>query len=83
MENSKELVELFKGLGYVGGEVHEITKDGVDLKDLKSVKDIIENRQILVDAFSGLNDVSVKGLSYEQLASIVLAAKEGFELGVK
>ena len=42
--NENEMKDLFKALGYVGGEVQEITKDGVGFEDLKSIKDIITNR---------------------------------------
>lgn len=84
MEN--ELKELFKALGYVAGEVTEITKDGLGLEDLVSIKEIIENKDLLAAGFKVEGDFKevLKGaLSYDQLLNIIVAAKDGYELGLK
>lgn len=84
--NENELTELFKALGYVGGEVTEITKDGIGLEDLKSIKDIIENKDLLAKGFKvegDFKEVFKGALSYDQLLNIIVAAKEGYEMGIK
>ena len=85
MSKSKELVEAFKASGYVVGEIAEIKEDGVGLEDLKSIKDIIENKDLLLEGFKVEGDFKdlLKGFSYEELMSIIIAAKEGYELGRK
>jgi hypothetical protein len=81
-----EMKEMFKALGYVGGEIHEITKDGIGWEDVKSIKDIIENKDMLLEGFKVEGDFKehLKSLySYDQLIEIVVAAKEGYDLGKK
>lgn len=85
MEKSKEqeLKELFKALGYVAGEVVDIAEDGLGLDDLMSVKEIIENRDMLEEGFKVEGDFKkiLEGFSYETLMGIILEAKAGFDLG--
>lgn len=80
----QELKELFASLGYVAGEVHEITKDGIGLEDLKSIKDIIENKEMLAKGFKvegDFKEVLKSALSYDQLLEIIVSAKDGFDKG--
>ena len=77
----KELLEAAKAAGYVAGEIHEITSDGLGFEDLKSVKDLIDNKRILSEGFEGISEASLKGLSYDQLIQFGLAFKQGFDLG--
>lgn len=82
MEN--ELKDLFKALGYVGGEIIEIKEGGIGFEDLKSIKDMIDNKDLLAEGFKvegDFKEVLKSALSYDQLLNIVVAAKEGFELG--
>jgi hypothetical protein len=84
MEN--ELKELFKALGYCGGEITEITKDGVGLEDLKSVKEIIDNKEMLLKGFKvdgAINAESLKEIGLDGLVAIIMEAKEGYALGLK
>ena len=84
MEN--ELKELFKALGYCGGEITEITKDGIGFEDLKSIKDIIDNKDMIVKGFDvpgDFKEVLKSALSYEQLLNIIVSAKDGYALGLK
>lgn len=79
----KELQEAAKGAGYILGEVTEATKNGIGLEDLKSVKDIIDNQKMLKDAVDGLSEASLKGLSYDEIISVVMNIKYGFDIGIK
>lgn len=83
MSKRKELVELFKAMGYVSGEIKEISEDGVGVEDLKSVKDLIENKDLLVEGFKVEGEFKslLEGFSHEALMSIILAAKDGYDLG--
>lgn len=83
--NMEELKELFKSLGYVGGEITEATADGIGLEDIKSLKDIYENREMLAKGFDVPGDfrAHLKGLGVDALVEIIASAKEGFELGKK
>lgn len=81
----QELKELFKAMGYVAGEVSEIAEGGLGLEDLKSIKDVIENKEMLGEGFKVEGDFEevLKGFSYESLMNIILASKEGYDLGEK
>ncbi len=81
----QELKELFKALGYVAGEVVDIAEDGLGFDDLMSVKDIIDNGDMLMEGFKVEGDFKeiLKGFSYETLMSIILEAKAGYDLGLK
>lgn len=79
----KELNELLKASGMLLGEVHEVTKDGVGLEDLKSLKDLLENKEVLMEGFKGLKDLNVAGMEMEEMMGALLALKEGFDLGAK
>jgi hypothetical protein len=84
--NEKELIEMFKAGGYVHGEISEIAEDGLELKDLKSIKDIIENKEMLLNGFKvegDFREVLKSALSYEQAINIIAAYKTGFDLGKK
>jgi len=84
--NEKELIELLRAGGYMHGEISEIAKDGLGLEDLKSIKDIIQNKDLLLEGFKvegDFKEVLKSALSYEQLINIVAAYKEGFDLGKK
>lgn len=78
-----ELKELCKALGYVAGEVHEVTKDGLGLEDLKSLKDLFDNKDMLIKGFDVPGDFKehLEGLGVDELVGMLLALKEGFELG--
>lgn len=80
----KEAVELSRACGYVAGEVHEVTKDGVGMEDVKSVLDIAKNYEILKDGFDikvKMNKRNLEQLSQADLIEIVLATFEGFKKG--
>jgi len=82
--NESELKDFFKALGYVAGEVSEISEGGLGLEDLKSIKDLIDNKDLVLGGFKvegDFKEVLKSSLSYEQLLNIIVAAKEGFELG--
>ena len=81
----QELKELFKAIGYCGGEIAEIAEDGIGFEDLSSIKEIIENKDMLFEGFKVEGDFKelLKGFSYEDLVQVILSAKEGFELGKK
>ena len=82
----KQLVEAMRAIGYCGGEITEITKDGFGIEDLKSVKDLIDNKDILVKGFDFEGKVTKEGLKdlgLDALVEIVMAAKEGYALGLK
>ena len=82
----QELIELMKAGGYVHGEIAEIAEGGLELKDLKSVKDVVENKDILLKGFEVKGDfkeVLKSAFSYDQLINIVASYKEGFDLGRK
>ena len=81
----EEMKELFKALGYVGGEIKEISEDGVGLEDFKSIKDLIENRELLGKGFDVPGDFKahLEGMKAEDLVAIIMAAKDGYDLGVK
>jgi len=84
--NEKELIELMRAGGYVHGEISEIAEGGLGLEDLKSIKDIIQNKDILLEGLKVEGDfveVLKSSMSYEQLVNIVAAYKEGFDLGKK
>ena len=86
VDPKKELKDFMKAVGYVAGEVHEITKDGFGVEDLKSLKDLYDNRKMLRDGFNVPGDFKEHlkaNFSIEDLTEIVAAAKEGFELGAK
>ena len=84
--NEKELVELMRAGGYVHGEISEIAENGLGFEDLKSIKDIIQNKDVLLEGFKvdgDFREVLKSALSYEQLINIVASYKEGFDLGKK
>lgn len=84
MEN--ELKELFMALGYCGGEIHEVTRDGLGLEDLMSIKELIDNKEMLAKGFKvegDFKEVVKANLSYDALLGIIMAAKEGFDKGAK
>jgi hypothetical protein len=81
----EEMKELFKALGYVGGEVHEVTKDGFGVEDLQSLKEMYDNREMLAKGFDVPGDFKdhLKNIGIDGLMEIIMAAKEGFEQGKK
>ena len=82
----EEMKELFKALGYVGGEVTEISDDGLGLEDLKSIKDIIDNKEMLAEGFKvegTVNVESLKAIGLDGLVEIIMSAKNGYALGLK
>jgi len=82
----QELIEMLKAGGYVHGEIAEIAEDGLGLSDLKSIKDVIENKEMLLEGFKvegDFKEVLKSALSYEQAINIIAAYKEGFDLGRK
>jgi len=84
MSDKKELKELFKALGYCGGEIKEISEDGIGLEDLKSIKDVIENKDMLGAGFKVEGDFKehLKGiLDFDSAIEIIASAKEGWDLG--
>ena len=80
-----ELKELVKALGYVGGEIHEIAKDGLGLEDLASIKDLIEHRELLIKGFDIKGDFKehLEGLGVEELVALLMELKAGYDLGKK
>jgi hypothetical protein len=79
----KELKEGAKAIGYLAGEITEATKDGLGIEDLKSVKDIIDNQAIVRGGIEGIDEASLKGLSYDEILGVLLSMKEGFDIGIK
>lgn len=82
----QELIEMFKAGGYVHGEISEIAENGIGLEDLKSVKDLVENKDLLSDGFKvegDFKEVLKSALSYDQAINIIAAYKSGFDLGKK
>lgn len=82
--NKQELMELMLGAGYITGEITEATKDGVGFEDLKSIKDMVENRETIsnmkVEApFKEL----FTGLEYADLVEIIMEFNKGMNLGLK
>lgn len=79
----KEMKELMKALGMIGGEIHEVTKDGFGMEDLKSIIDLAKNFEVLKDGFSipKLSKEDFDNLSQSDLVEIVMSAFDGFSLG--
>jgi len=80
-----ELEELMKAVGYVAGEVSEALSDGLGVEDLKSLKDLYDNRELLAKGFNVPGDFKehLEGLDASELVNIILAAKAGYDLGLK
>lgn len=81
----KELKELLHALGLIGGEIHEVTKDGFGVEDLQSLIELANNFDKLKEGFSfeGLNKDDLKELKQEDLVEILMAAFSGFSEGKK
>ena len=80
---NKELKELMYGAGYVAGEVTEITKDGLGFEDLKSLKDLVENREIITEMkVEGEFKAMVEKLDYTELVKAVMEFHKGMTLGL-
>lgn len=79
-----DLIELAKALGYVGGEIHEITKDGVGVEDFGSVVDIATNFDILAKGFKfevKPTKEDLAKLGQEELVEVVMALFSGYNKG--
>lgn len=80
----KELVEGGEALGYIGGELHEVFKDGLGLEDVKSIVDMAKNFDILKDGFdfdAKLSKEELEKLGQDALIEIVMATFQGFTKG--
>ena len=80
----KEAIELAMACGYIAGEMHEVTKNGLGMEDMDSLVDVAKNYPIIKEGF----DIKVKmsrenlaQLEREDLTEIVLAIYSGFKKG--
>lgn len=81
----KETKELFKGLGALAGEIHEISKDGFQVTDLMNLMDVANDFEIYKDAVEGLSEVKkeIKEAKPEDVVALVMEFLEGLEQGKK
>lgn len=80
----EELKEGGQALGYVGGELHEVFKNGLGLEDVKSIIDLAKNFPILKEGFDFDGKISkeeLSKLSQTDMVEIIMATFSGFTKG--
>jgi hypothetical protein len=79
MKDTKELLELIKGLKEIGLLVKLALKDGkIDMTDLGLLSALLVKQQTFVDAFVGLSELpgEVKDLSLDEALGVITALIE-------
>lgn len=76
MKDTKEILELIKGLKEIALLVKLALKDGkIDMTDLGLLSNLLVKQQVFVDAFAGLGDLpaEVKDLSLDEALGVITA----------
>jgi hypothetical protein len=82
-EGVKELKEFVEALGFIGGNVHEASKDGVDMSDIKSLIDLGKEYEMIGEGFKGFDKMGaeLKDISQAELVELFSAMMEAFNKG--